>query len=111
LLRVSSTGDPQLKAWATRASDGTIRVVLINEGTRAHVIGLRAPASGLGPGTLERLTAPSIGATGQVTLGGQSFGSVTGLPVGRLHTTSVAPRAGRYMFHVPAASAAMLTLR
>jgi hypothetical protein len=109
LLKVSPTHEAGLKLWATRAPDGTIRVVAINEGGHAHVIALRGPAV-LGPGTLERLEAPAIGATGRVTLAGQHFGAATGLPVGRRHTISVAPRDGRYVFRVPAASAAMLTL-
>jgi hypothetical protein len=112
LLKVSPTHTPGLKLWATRAPDGTIRVVAINEDTRVHVVALNTPTStGLpGPGTLERLQAPTIGATRGVTLAGQSFGAATGLPVGRRDTTSVGPRDGRYMFRVPAASAAMLTL-
>lgn len=110
LLKVSPAGAGELKLWATRAPGGTIRVVAINEDSRAHVIALRAPAAALGPGTLERLEAPAIGATGRITLAGQSFGAATGLPVGRRHTRSVTPRDGRYVFRVSAASAAMLTL-
>jgi hypothetical protein len=85
-------------------------VVAINEGARARVIALRAPAAALGPATVERLEAPGISATGRVTLAGQTFGAATGLPVGRRRTASVAPRGGRYVLRVPAASAAMLTL-
>jgi hypothetical protein len=110
LLRVSPSGARDLKVWATRAPDGTIRVVAINEGARARVIALRAPAAALGPATVERLEAPGISATGRVTLAGQTFGAATGLPVGRRRTASVAPRGGRYVLRVPAASAAMLTL-
>jgi hypothetical protein len=111
LLSVSPPGAHGLKPWATRAPDGTIRVVAINEGTAPRVLALRPPAAVRGPGTLERLEAPGIGATGQVTLAGQTFGAATGLPVGPLQTASVAPRGRRYVFDVPAASAAMLTLR
>jgi glycosyl hydrolase family 79 len=110
LLKVSPDGDSALHIWATRAPDGATRVVAINEGARTRVIALRAPAAGLGPGTLERLVAPGITATGPVTLAGQTFGAATGLPVGRRRTTSVPPRDGGYVFRVPAASAAMLTL-
>ena len=62
--------------WATRARDGTVRVVLINAGL--------APAGARGPdcpgvdrerASLDRLTAPSASATSGVTLGGQSFGA------------------------------------
>jgi len=110
LLKVSATRHTDLKVWATRAPDGTIRVVVINDGTSVRVIGLRAPAGTLGRGALERLTAPGIAATGRVTLAGQTFGAATGLPVGRRSTATVVPRAGRYVFRVPPASAAMLTL-
>jgi len=110
LLRVSPFRARQLKVWATRASDGTIRAVAINEGTSARLVVLRAPAGTLGSGTLERLEAPGIGATGRVTLAGQTFGAATGLPVGRRRIASVARRDGRYVFRVPASSAAMLTL-
>jgi hypothetical protein len=110
LLKVSPSGARGLKLWATRAPDGTIRVAAINEGTSARMIALRAPAAVRGPGTLERLEAPGIGATGQVTLAGQTFGAETGRLVGRRRTESVAPRDGRYLFAVPSASGAMLTL-
>ncbi|MGN6871380.1 MAG: glycosyl hydrolase family 79 C-terminal domain-containing protein [Solirubrobacteraceae bacterium] len=110
LLKVSPAARGQLKVWATRARDGVIRVVAINEGAVAHTIALRAPAGVLGRGTLERLEAPGIGATGQVTLAGQTFGAATGLPTGRRRTSLVTPRDGRYVVRVPAASAAMLTL-
>jgi Glycosyl hydrolase family 79 C-terminal beta domain len=111
LLRVSPAGPPGLETWATRAPDGTLRVTLINEGTRTRVIAVRAPAGvGAATGRLERLQAPSITATGRVTLAGQRFGAASGLPVGRRRTAVVAPRNGRYTIRVPAASAALLTV-
>jgi glycosyl hydrolase family 79 len=121
LLKVSPRRETALHVWATRALDGTVRVVLINEGTRARVIALSVPALSVPalsvpvgaagrPGVLERLQAPGITATGRVTLAGQRFGAATGLPTGRRRTTTVAPRDGRYVIRVPAASAAMLTL-
>jgi hypothetical protein len=111
LLKVSSTGGPQLKPWATRAADGTLRVVLINESTHTRVVAVRAPAgAGTATGTLERLDAPSITATAGVTLAGQTFGAASGLPVGPPLTAAVAPHAGRYTVRVPAGSAALLTI-
>jgi hypothetical protein len=111
LLRVSPTGAPQLKAWATRAPDHTIRVVAINEGARTQVVAVRATGM-KAIGTIERLQAPSIRARRDVTLAGQSFGAntATGLPAGPRRTRAVAPTAGDYVFRVPAGSAAMLTL-
>jgi hypothetical protein len=113
LLKVTPAASGQLHAWATRAPDGALRVVLINEGTRTRVVAVRVPgAAGVaaGTGTLERLEAPSITALGHVTLAGQTFGAATGLPVGASETTSVAPARSGYVFRVPAASAAMLTV-
>ena len=110
LLEVSATRNATLKVWATRAPDGAINVVVINEGTRVRVIALRAPIGARGAGALERLQAPSLAATRRVTLAGQTFGAATGLPVGRPRIAALTPRAGRYVFRVPAASAAMLTL-
>lgn len=117
LLAVSPGGVAGLHAWATRASDGTIRVVLINEGSRADTVALRlrdttvtGGAASAAIGTLERLQAPSTAATGGVTLAGQGFGATTGLPAGRRETSAVASAHGEYRVSVPAGSAAMLTL-
>ncbi len=111
LLKVSATDSRQLKAWALRAPDHTIQVVLINEGTRARTLAVRVGSStATAPGTIERLEAPSIAAEGHVTLAGQTFGARTGLPAGRRRTSTVIPSHGRYELKVPAASAAMLTV-
>jgi hypothetical protein len=110
LLKVSSTGSGQLKVWATRAPDGTLRVVVINEGSRTRRLAVRAPAAFGAPGVLERLQAPGITASGRVTLAGQRFGAATGRPVGARRTSTVAHTHGGYAFEVPAASAAMLTI-
>ena len=65
-----------------------------------------------GTGTLELLTAPSLGAGSGVTLAGQSFGAstTTGLLAGAPRTFTVAPAHGAYALRVPPATAAMLTL-
>jgi hypothetical protein len=111
LLTVSPTGSRELKAWAVRAPDHTIRLVLINEGAHAQRLAVRVPAAAaMATGTLERLEAPSLRAEGHVTLGGQAFGATTGLPAGPLRTSTVSPAGNRYMVRVPGASAAMLTL-
>ncbi len=111
LLRVSATGAPQLKLWATRAPDRTLRVVAINEGSSAQNLAVRV-AGATGIGSLERLRAPSLLAQDGVTLAGQGFGhaTATGLPAGPRRTFTVARSRGEYRFRVPAASAAMLTL-
>ncbi len=111
LLSVDPTGVPGVNVWATRATDGTVRVVLTNDGTSTHELGVRMPGK-FKNATLVRLTAPSPSATSGVTLGGQSFGAQTstGRLAGRPDGAAVATAQGRYAVSVPAASAAMLVL-
>jgi glycosyl hydrolase family 79 len=110
LLSVTHGGSPDVRAWATRAPDGRIRLVLINDDVRhSHVVSVRLPerASTV---TLERLTAPSASARSGVALGGQSFGAQTrtgNLPRARL-TQELAVAPGRYVVTLPAASAALV---
>ena len=102
-----------IRAWATRAPDGRIRVVLINDGTvRPQVVAVRVGRNAHGAATLERLEAPGVWATRGVTLAGQSFGpqTRTGLLAGASREPAVSPVAGTYLVRLPAASAAMLTL-
>jgi hypothetical protein len=113
LLRITpaSSAGGTVKVWATRATDGTIRVVLINKGARPALMAIRL-AGPTRRATLERLTAPSLLARSGVMLGGRSLGSPTstGLLSGRRLSSSVDPVAGRYAVRVPAASAAMLVI-
>jgi hypothetical protein len=112
LLTVSPTGTRGLSAFATRAADRTLRVVVINETAAVHEVTVRAPGA-TGTGTLELLTAPSLKARSDVTFGGQSFGTstTTGLLAGASRTDAVAPTTrSAFAIRVPAASAAMLTL-
>ena len=112
LLGLSGKPASGLSAWATLASDGHIRVVLINKSLdQTQVVRVRLP-SPAGPAALERLQAPSVGARYGVTLGGHGFGSETS--TGRLAGPSagspVTPTPSGYLIRLPAASAAMLTL-
>jgi Glycosyl hydrolase family 79 C-terminal beta domain len=111
LLRTSGAlGD--VRAWATRAPDGTVHVVLINDYTaQARTIAVQI-AGANGGATLERLRAPGVTARTGVTLGGQGFGTATttGLLSGRSAITPVDPVKGAYSVRLPPASAAMLTL-
>ncbi len=111
LLSVSPTGIRGVNVWATRATDGTVRVVLTNEDSTAHELAVRMPGKFKGA-TLARLTAPSPSASSGVTLGGQSFGAQTstGRLAGRPDSAPVATAQGRYAVSLPAASAAMLVL-
>ncbi len=110
LLQVTAPSGP-VKVWATRAGDGTLRVVLINDDTTAaHSVQLQTPRSAPSA-TLEWLQAPSAAATTGVTLGGQTFGNETstGTFPGPLTTTTVAPSLGTYSIDLPPASAVLLT--
>jgi hypothetical protein len=112
LLRISGPRNAAVRVWATRSPDKRIRVVLINKDpTSPTVVTVRAPVAH-GPGALSFLLAPSIGAPGGVTLGGQSFGVATA--TGRLSGASprqlLQPNAENYTVRLPAACAAMLTL-
>ncbi len=110
LLRITTARGGDLRTWATRATDGTVRIVVINDGSGQRTAAIRMP-SALGTGTLERLLAPSPAAHGGVTLGGRTFGSVT--TTGQLRpsrTSSVTPSGRTYAFSVPAGTAALLTL-
>ena len=111
LLRVTRAGSPEVRGWATRASDGRIRLVLINDDVwHSHVVSVRLPARAATV-TLERLTAPTAWARNGVALGGQTFGTQTqtgNLPPARLgHELPASP--GRYLVALQAASAAMVT--
>jgi hypothetical protein len=111
LLSVSGASLAGVRAWATRAPDGRVRVVLINPSTtHASTVAVRIPKM-TSPVTLERLQASGVHAKHDVTIGGQSFGreTGTGLLAGPSRVTPVTPVAGYYVFDVPAASAAMLT--
>jgi hypothetical protein len=112
LLHLHLAGHDQLRAWATRAPDHKVRVLLINDslGSRA-VANVQAPSGyGSHAGTVERLLASSAYAKGGLSLGGRRFGTtLTGaLRTPKLETDHV--RSGTYTLSLPAASAALLTL-
>jgi Glycosyl hydrolase family 79 C-terminal beta domain len=112
LLAASPTGIAGVNLWATRATDGTVRVVLTNDDSSAHELAVRMPGQ-WGSATLVRLTAPSASARRGVTLAGQSFGAQTstGRLAGRTQVASVPSQDDdRYAIALPAASAAMLVL-
>jgi hypothetical protein len=110
LLRTAqSRSSTAVKTWATRATDGTIRVTLINRGVHTRTIRIHARSAAA---TLTRLKAPSVHATTGVTLGGQTFGTTTttGLLSGEQKTESPAPKNGTYTIKLPPTSAALLTI-
>jgi hypothetical protein len=111
LLRTSgSLGN--VRAWATRAPDGSTRVVLINDYTaQTRTVAVRIPGA-TGAATLERLRGKGLTATTGVTLGGQGFGNdtTTDTLAGRSAASSVKQSNGAYVVRLPRASATMLTL-
>jgi hypothetical protein len=114
LLRVSLSGPPTLHGWATTGPGSVRHVVLLNDSlTDSASVVVRAPRGVLGirPAQLERLSAPSVSATGNISLGGRSFGAVTTSGLLRPPVSDpVAGRGGAYRVTVPAVSAAVLTL-
>jgi hypothetical protein len=111
LLRVVSGSDGPLRAWATRAPDRHIRVLLINDSLTSSALAVVRTPVAPGPASLERLRAASAYATSGVTLGGRTFGAVTATGVlAPPVPQSVAQRAGAYSVTLPAGSAALLTL-
>ncbi len=116
LLGVRGAGHSlSLSAWATRASDGSERLVLIDKDPgHARTVRVAVPAGLDGNDvTVERLTAPSVAARSGVRLGDRSYGAVT--TTGRLgppRTTRAPSGGGRtVVVRVPGGSAALVTLR
>jgi hypothetical protein len=111
LLSVRPAVSVAVDTWATRAVDGTVRVVVTNAGTSRRALAVRVPGAH-GSATLTRLTAPSSSSASGVTLGGQSFGpeTSTGVLAGPAQTSAVSDDHGRYVVELPPSSAAMLVL-
>lgn len=110
LIRLAQPPAP-LRAWATRASDGRVRVLVINQGPTRREVAVAIPGA-TRPARLERLLAPSAEAQQGITLGGHTFGAWT--QTGRLAGDSadppIASTGGRYPVALPAHSAALLTV-
>jgi hypothetical protein len=112
LLSLAATGSAKVRAWATRASDGRIRLVLINDDVwHPHIVSVRLPEQAPTV-ALERLTAPSAWARNGVALGGQHFGAQTrtGNLRGARLSQELTAGPGGYRITLPAASAALLTV-
>jgi hypothetical protein len=113
LLQLQLDHGAALRAWATRAVNGTVHVVVINDSLTTARPALVAVAGWQGGATLTRLRAPSVNSTSGVTLGGRSYGSSTstGLLAGASRSVMLIPGPRGYSFTLPPASAAMLTIR
>ncbi len=112
LIPVSGAASGAVRTWATRARDGTIRVVLVNSGPRARRMSIGVTGARVGGATLEWLSAPEVRARSGVSLGGQSFGprTVTGSLPGNPVTIALTPVHGRFAVTLPATTAAMLVV-
>ncbi len=112
MLKLGFSTPPTLESWATRESNGTIHVVLINKSSSSSATTTVRVPGAVGPGALEQLHARGLSSTGDVSLGGQTFGSQTstGLLSGTAQRPVVTPVSGAYNVTVPAASIDMLTL-
>ncbi|HEY3189992.1 MAG TPA: glycosyl hydrolase family protein, partial [Solirubrobacteraceae bacterium] len=98
-----AAGSP-LKTWATIDAAGTRRIVVINKDLRATSdVVLRV--KGAARAAVERLTAPSLRSTSNVTLAGQSYGNATrdGLLRGRRRFEALVPRRGALRVRMPPA--------
>jgi hypothetical protein len=109
VLQLTLSGNPHIKAYATRLGNVT-HVVLINDAHhRVGTVALGVP--GADQATVERLLAPGLLAKRGISFAGMSVpahtrtGLLSGTPqVGALRG------AGRFAVSMPAASAALLTL-
>jgi hypothetical protein len=97
-----------LSAWAVEVRGETLHVLLIDKGNRTATVHLRLPA--VGPGSVQRLLAPSPYSRSGVTLAGQEL-TWDGYWTGTLLSESVAPGARGYELVLPRHSAALLSVR
>ena len=112
LLPVSVTGTSAVRSWATRSTDGVVRVALINTSTNsAHLVQIARPAVA-SSASVERLIAPSASAESGVTLAGQSVAAQTrtGDLTGALRITRPKLTKRGYEVALPSASAAIVTI-
>ena len=111
LFTIPGTLPSGVKLWATRASDGTVHVVLINDNSAKSAtvnVPLSSPA---GPASVEALRAPHIASTSGVTIGGRTFGvsTSTGL-LAPFELQQLNSTAGHYSVNLPPATAELLTV-
>jgi hypothetical protein len=107
----TASSNQVVRAWATRAADGAVRITLINDDiASAHRLLVKVTGRH-GAATLKRLLAPSAVATNRVTLAGQGFDQTrTGELAGPLIASTVRSNGAGYTIWLPPASAALLEL-
>jgi Glycosyl hydrolase family 79 C-terminal beta domain len=111
LLPVALTTGANLKVWATKDTEGTVRIVLINKDQKAQgVVNISLP--GFSSGVVSRLAAANYRATNGVTIGGQTFdGSTDGNLQNAAQSETIEPMAGVYSVAVSPTSAVLLTVQ
>jgi hypothetical protein len=108
LLPVTAPAGP-VKIWATQATDGHVRVVVINKSLTAGQ-NVQVTVPNASTASVEWLQAPSATSTSGVSLGGQTFGAETKTGTLSAAKTGQLPSfLGSYTIDVPPASAVMLT--
>ncbi len=110
--------DPQLLPASVRRHKGShlktwvildghqLRVLLINKGTQPERVALSLPA--VGAAAVQRLLAPSVKSSANITLAGQVL-DASGRWSGRRSLETIAGAGGRYTLSVPAMSAAIVS--
>lgn len=115
LLPTTYRAPSTLRIWSTRAPDGRVRVVLINDSRRRPTTVVVRPPGGaprdaIATGT--RLRAPHADAKAGVTIGGRSFGvtTATGTLSGAAHTFSLHSAGDGFVVRLPPATATLLVV-
>jgi hypothetical protein len=102
------SGSAALAAYAVRATDGVLRLVVINKDVRAALVRIE-PGRRFAKGEVSRLTAPTLDATAGVRFGGAAVDDYGGwAPVAREGAQFADGAIGLEM---PGASAALVTLQ
>lgn len=117
LLPVDYRAPDTLRVWSTRAPDGRVRVVLINESRRRpQTVAVRPPGGGAHRSATRavgiRLRAPHADARAGVTFGGQSFGvtTATGTLSGAARPLRLRQVQGCFVVRLPPATATLLVV-
>jgi hypothetical protein len=115
LLPTTYRAPAALRIWSTRARDGRVRVVLINDSRRRSATVEVRPPGGAARGsgaTVMRLRAPHADTTAGVTIGGQSFGTTTstGSLAGAPQSFVLRSVQGSFVVRLPPATATLVVV-
>ena len=110
LLTLSTPSLPGIDVWGTKAANGQLHIVVINESTTSRTLTLSGAGLPSGATVTEaRLAASSLAAT-TATLDGQSISPTTGALAGTPAITTLPASRGQYQLTAPAASATIVTV-